>query len=231
MTARLALVYSVWLSTSAFAVTIESNPGESAPGNSATPNPATPLDVIQFSLNADSQTYGNACGQQSAFDGLLALEVDHSDRVVDVMSVEPAPNACFLIYAPVTGIRGEVDSLSPGDWFIQDSFGNAVSVNVLREGDANKDGRFDSSDFIQIYQAAEYEDAIAQNSTWEEGDWTGDKEFTSSDLVAAFQANGNQFQGVTQVPEPSTRLLAIVAAGLVSMAIRRKNVRRTLGQA
>jgi hypothetical protein len=54
-------------------------------------------------------------------------------------------------------------------------------------GDANRDGRFNSTDLVQVFQAGEYEDGIAGNSTWEEGDWNGDKEFDSSDLVAAFE--------------------------------------------
>jgi len=54
-------------------------------------------------------------------------------------------------------------------------------------GDANLDGRFDSSDLVQVFQAGEYEDDAAGNSTWNEGDWNGDGEFDTSDLVFAFQ--------------------------------------------
>ena len=54
-------------------------------------------------------------------------------------------------------------------------------------GDADGDGKFNSSDFIQIFQAAEYEDDISQNSDWTEGDWSGDMEFTTEDLVLALQ--------------------------------------------
>lgn len=54
-------------------------------------------------------------------------------------------------------------------------------------GDANRDGVFDTSDLILVFQHGEYEDNVANNSTWEEGDWTGDSEFDSSDLIAAFQ--------------------------------------------
>ena len=66
-------------------------------------------------------------------------------------------------------------------------------VNVLLDqlgtgfGDANLDGRFDSLDFITVFQAAEYEDGVELNSGWSEGDWSGDGEFTSFDLVIAFQ--------------------------------------------
>ena len=53
--------------------------------------------------------------------------------------------------------------------------------------DTNDDGRFDSSDLIKIFQAGEYEDNIANNSTFDEGDWNGDGDFDSTDLVLAFQ--------------------------------------------
>ena len=55
-------------------------------------------------------------------------------------------------------------------------------------GDSNRDGVFNSSDLVFVFQAGEYEDRIAGNSTYEEGDWNGDGEFDSSDLVFAFQA-------------------------------------------
>jgi hypothetical protein len=60
---------------------------------------------------------------------------------------------------------------------------------ILRSsyGDANLDGRFDSSDLVQIFQRGEYDDTIPGNSTWADGDWDCDGEFDSSDLVLAFQ--------------------------------------------
>lgn len=57
-------------------------------------------------------------------------------------------------------------------------------------GDANLDRRFNSQDLVLIFQAAEYEDTVAENSSWSEGDWDGDGEFTSRDLVLAFQFGG-----------------------------------------
>ncbi|MCA9211862.1 MAG: lamin tail domain-containing protein [Planctomycetales bacterium] len=55
-------------------------------------------------------------------------------------------------------------------------------------GDANLDGKFDSSDFVVVFQAAQYEDGIAGNSTWSTGDWNCDGEFDTNDFVVAFQA-------------------------------------------
>ena len=54
-------------------------------------------------------------------------------------------------------------------------------------GDANGDGRFDTSDLILIFQAGEFEDGIDGNSTFEEGDWNGDRDFDTGDLILAFQ--------------------------------------------
>jgi hypothetical protein len=55
-----------------------------------------------------------------------------------------------------------------------------------RPGDANLNGVFDSSDLVTVFATAEYEDAIAGNSTWSDGDWNCDGDFTTDDLIAAF---------------------------------------------
>lgn len=68
-------------------------------------------------------------------------------------------------------------------------------------GDSNLDGRFDSADLVQVFQAAEYEDATEDNSTWAEGDWDGDRDFTTSDFVAAFQA-GSYVAAATSTSQP-----------------------------
>ena len=62
--------------------------------------------------------------------------------------------------------------------------------NVLQSdvGDVNFDGRFDSVDFVSVFQTGEYEDLESMNSTWTDGDWNCDGEFNSSDMVLAFQA-------------------------------------------
>jgi hypothetical protein len=58
---------------------------------------------------------------------------------------------------------------------------------IAMVGDVNSDGRFDSSDLVQVFMAGEYEDHVFGNSKFEEGDWNGDGEFDSSDLLSAFQ--------------------------------------------
>jgi hypothetical protein len=75
-----------------------------------------------------------------------------------------------------------------------DGQGNADDYVFLIEallgsviGDANLDGTFNSSDFVLVFQASEYEDRVPSNSTWAEGDWNCDRDFTTFDLVLAFQ--------------------------------------------
>ena len=70
------------------------------------------------------------------------------------------------------------------------------SLELPMPGDANRDGVFNSSDLVQVFQRGEYEDEIIDNSTWEDGDWNGDGDFTTADLVLAFQSGGYQAAAV-----------------------------------
>lgn len=87
-------------------------------------------------------------------------------------------------------------------------------------GDANLDGEFNSTDFVVVFGAGEYEDATAGNSTWEEGDWNGDGDFNSSDFVAAFSDGGYEKGPVAAVPEPQAPTLLV--AGMIALTITRK---------
>jgi hypothetical protein len=57
-------------------------------------------------------------------------------------------------------------------------------------GDANLDGEFNSRDLVLVFTFGQYEDARADNATWQTGDWDGDGDFSSSDFVVAFQSGG-----------------------------------------
>ena len=83
-------------------------------------------------------------------------------------------------------------------------------------GDSNLDGEFNSSDFVAVFGAGEYEDALPENSTWATGDWNGDKEFNSSDFVAAFNDGGfEQGPRPEAVPEPRSILLLLTGGCLL----------------
>lgn len=88
-------------------------------------------------------------------------------------------------------------------------------------GDANLDGVFDSGDFVEIFQAGEYEDGIPDNSTWAEGDFSGDGDFTSVDFVVALQDGGYQIpRQLAVVPEPHS--LTLVLLGLFAFRMPRR---------
>ena len=78
-------------------------------------------------------------------------------------------------------------------------------------GDANLDGEFNSSDFVQVFSAGKYETNAA--ASWSEGDWNADARFDSGDFVMAF-ADGGYENGpravVAAVPEPTSRLLVLI---------------------
>ena len=56
-------------------------------------------------------------------------------------------------------------------WSPSPSVGGSPGSESILPGDSNGDGVFDSSDLILVFEAAEYEDDIEGNSTFEEGDW------------------------------------------------------------
>ncbi len=99
-------------------------------------------------------------------------------------------------------------------------------VNKLKNtyiGDANLDGQFNTADFVSVFQAGQFEDATAGNSTWATGDWNGDGDFGSGDFVLAFQSGGFEagtrpggVNALAAVPEPSSlAMLSLLALGLV----------------
>ena len=84
-------------------------------------------------------------------------------------------------------------------------------------GDSNLDGEFNSSDFVTVFKAGEYEDDIEMNSGWAEGDWNGDGDFNSRDFVFAFQDGGYE-QGprvAAVVPEPSSAFFALLGVAVL----------------
>ncbi|MCA9211858.1 MAG: PEP-CTERM sorting domain-containing protein [Planctomycetales bacterium] len=97
-----------------------------------------------------------------------------------------------------------------------------TEINNTFFGDSNLDGEFNSSDFVFVFGAGQYEDAVDGNSTWGTGDWNGDGDFNSSDFVLAFQ--GQSYEKGPRppaVPEPSSALLVLMGAAAFAL-VRRK---------
>ena len=63
-------------------------------------------------------------------------------------------------------------------------------------GDSNRDGVFNSTDLVLVFQSGKYEDGIDDNATFEEGDWNGDGDFDSADLVLAFSEGRYSFAAI-----------------------------------
>jgi hypothetical protein len=87
-------------------------------------------------------------------------------------------------------------------------------------GDSNLDGEFNSSDFVTVFTAGQYEDGVASNSTWATGDWNGDGDFDSSDFVTAFTTGGYELgprAAVAAVPEPASLVSSAIALAMFAV--------------
>lgn len=101
-----------------------------------------------------------------------------------------------------------------GDGLVNDADRAAWVVDLKNTwfGDANLDGEFNSSDFVQVFTTGKFETDI--DATWSDGDWNGDGRFNSSDFVAAFSDGGFEIgprPAVANVPEPSGLVLVAFA--------------------
>jgi hypothetical protein len=105
---------------------------------------------------------------------------------------------------------GSINAADRGSW-IRD-------IKKTYVGDSNLDGEFSSTDFVVVFTAGQYEDAIAGNSTWGTGDWNGDGEFNSGDFVDAFTEGGYEKgprPSVSAVPEPGAALMLFLGVALL----------------
>ncbi|MCA9151623.1 MAG: hypothetical protein KDA92_20060, partial [Planctomycetales bacterium] len=92
------------------------------------------------------------------------------------------------------------------------------------EGDANRDGAFDSSDLAAVFAVGKYD--LDVDAGWSDGDWTGDVRFNSADLIAAMQTGAyEKSQAAAQVPEPSTGITTLI--GLMAVHFHRRRERST----
>lgn len=128
----------------------------------------------------------------------------------------------------------EIEKDEPRYWFDVTDDGNINQTDRtkwIRDlqntwfGDSNLDGEFNSGDLTLVFQAGQYEDDMAQNSTWSTGDWNGDREFDSGDLVMAFQDGGYEqgpLPAEVAVPEPTSLPLFV---GIIMVLARRASRR------
>lgn len=98
-------------------------------------------------------------------------------------------------------------------------------------GDSNLDGEFNSGDFVTVFTAGEYEDAVPENSGWSSGDWNGDMDFDSADFVSAFSEGAYEKGPMppenANVPEPAALTVhMLVALVLLFLPLRRWKVTR-----
>lgn len=164
---------------------------------------------------APGQIAGTFAGLEVTGADGLEFDVIYDQEVGDVLlqNVTVDPYA-VLDDGTLPGGTPELDAARVA--YIRDVLGTWI-------GDSNRDGEFNSSDFVTVFTAGEYEDGIQANSSWSTGDWNGDKEFDSSDFVAAFIDGGFEKgprQAANAVPEPSAMLL--VSLGLLGLSASRR---------
>lgn len=95
-------------------------------------------------------------------------------------------------------------------------------------GDANLDGKFDTSDLVYVFIRGNYERQLIDEASWQDGDWNGDGVVNSGDLIAAFAGGGYEAgprPSANVVPEPSSIMVAAVGL-LACMSLCRRSARR-----
>lgn len=147
---------------------------------------------------ADDATPGRSTGISADLNGDGAVDLDDIQRLYQAINT--------------SDLALDLDGSGQTDGFDLTFYIHHVLQTSF--GDANLDGVFDSSDMVQVFQAAEYEDAVSGNSTWAEGDWNGDGEFSSADFVIAFQEGTYEMasMGRSRQAAPAGCEVAIAAA-------------------
>ena len=92
-------------------------------------------------------------------------------------------------------------------------------------GDTNIDGKFDSSDLVEVFEKGHYRpDSWPRGRVkWSDGDWNADQVFNSSDLVLAFRDGGYERIPIEPIPVPEPSSLMVVLG--VIFFWRRRHVR------
>ena len=125
-----------------------------------------------------SQQVGGTPGRRESGDGVFGDLND--DGEVDVRDID-------LLCSGIRADDIQFDLNNNGSVELADLEFLVESIMGTVVGDSNLDGVFNSRDLVELFQIDEYEDGIANNSTWSDGDWNCDGEFSTQDLVYAFQ--------------------------------------------
>lgn len=100
-----------------------------------------------------------------------------------------------------------------------------LSIRLLQNGDANRDGAFDSADLAAVFAVGKYGKDV--DAGWSDGDWNGDSRFSSDDLIVAMQTGAYEKSQPKQVPEPNVSiaawfgLMAVYGHGRRNRSVRR----------
>ncbi len=135
-----------------------------------------------------------------------------------------------LIYQAVAGADLRFDRTGDGRTTLDDVEDLLRSAWNTTFGDANFDGRFDSSDIVMVFISGHFEST--RNATWAQGDWDGDHRFSTDDFVLAFSRN--HYEGEFPAAEPSSpgneqlRSLDLAFAALNDREERFQTTRRGL---
>ena len=148
-------------------------------GQSLTRTAADAFGAFASSWRSERRSPGSTNFQAS-----IPGDVTQDGRV----DVEDIDRLCLAVHEGLMASRFDLDD--DGQVTINDVQFLLDEILNVGPGDADLNGVFDSSDLVQVFRAAEYEDDVAENSTWAGGDWNCDREFDSSDLVVAFRAGG-----------------------------------------
>ncbi|MCA9211512.1 MAG: hypothetical protein KDB27_00470 [Planctomycetales bacterium] len=182
--------------------------------------------LIELVLGASNRATADSRNRASGLLKLFSVTSDESpvgdfneDGIVDVIDLELLTSH---LRSSGSDLSFDIDRNEIVDAADREYWVHEVSGTFF--GDSNLDGEFNSEDLVAVFQAAEYEDSNALNSTWAEGDWNGDGDFTSRDLVLAFQDAGYE-QGPrvgAAVPEQSPFVATLF--GIMALAARRRKI-------
>ena len=142
----------------------------------------------------------------------------NGDQLLDAADID-------LLTAAVGSNDLKFDANGDGQVTSDDRSHWVIELKQTWFGDSNLDGEFNSSDFVQVFQIGEYEDAIENNSSWADGDWSGDGDFTSSDFVVAFQDGGFELGPrlvASAVPEPVASCFCLLSLSMLVIQRHRR---------